>query len=115
MSWKITDLAEVFTKEFGQSITAGTVSVYLKRRGIRYRRSREVIVSTDEQYYNLHIPFLEERLIAGGLRLAGVLNETFKSKVITTPPKITISDVPVNPKKFIEAKDAASHVGDMCQ
>lgn len=46
-SWKIADLAEVFTREYKQSMTIGTVSTYLKKRGIRYKRSREVISSPD--------------------------------------------------------------------
>ena len=46
-SWNIADLAFVYTREYKETITASTVSRYLKRRGVRYRRSREVIVSTD--------------------------------------------------------------------
>ena len=45
--WCITDLAFVFSREFGQNISPTTVSLYLKRSGVRYKRSREVIVSTD--------------------------------------------------------------------
>jgi transposase len=46
-SWCITDLAFVYTREFGQSMTQSTVCKYLKQRGVRYKRSREVIASTD--------------------------------------------------------------------
>nr|WP_255496321.1 IS630 family transposase [Mucilaginibacter sp. FT3.2] len=49
-SWTLTDLAFVFTREFGQSITFCTVSIYLKRRGIKFKRSREVIASTDPDF-----------------------------------------------------------------
>ncbi|WP_428329679.1 IS630 family transposase [Mucilaginibacter sp.] len=46
-SWSITDLATVFSRESGHYICQSTVSNYLKRRGVRYKRSREVIASTD--------------------------------------------------------------------
>jgi len=46
-SWCLTDLAFVFGREYGRTISHSTVSNYLKKRGIKYKRSREVIVSTD--------------------------------------------------------------------
>lgn len=46
-SWCLTDLAYVFGRECGHVISPSTVSTYLKRSGVRYKRSREVIVSTD--------------------------------------------------------------------
>jgi len=49
-SWKIADLAYVFGKLHGSSISYSQVSIYLKKRGIRYRRSREVLVSNDPQF-----------------------------------------------------------------
>ncbi|GAA4321798.1 hypothetical protein GCM10023149_21810 [Mucilaginibacter gynuensis] len=50
VSWTITDLAYAYSKHTGIRITFSTVSVYLRRRGVRYKRSREVIVSNDPQY-----------------------------------------------------------------
>jgi transposase len=49
-SWFISDLALAYKQEYGQFIAQSTVSVYLKRRGIRYKRSREVIVSNDPDF-----------------------------------------------------------------
>ena len=48
-SWFLTDLAYVFSKEY-EPITLSTVSLYLKRAGVRYKRSREVLVSTDPAF-----------------------------------------------------------------
>jgi len=49
-SWTITDLAYVYGKESGNSISASTVSAYLKNRGVRFKRSREIITSTDPNF-----------------------------------------------------------------
>jgi len=46
-SWKVADLAEVFSREFKQPMVNSTVSAYLRRRGIKYKRAREVMVSPD--------------------------------------------------------------------
>ncbi|RYD88342.1 MAG: hypothetical protein EOP54_27395, partial [Sphingobacteriales bacterium] len=48
-SWFLTDLAFVFSREY-EPITFSTVSNYLKRAGVRYKRSREVLVSTDPAF-----------------------------------------------------------------
>jgi len=49
-SWFIADLAPVYEREYGQSIAISTVSHYLKCRGVKFKRSREVIVSTDPEF-----------------------------------------------------------------
>jgi transposase len=49
-SWFIADLGVVYEKEYGQYMSMSTVSLYLKRRGVRFKRSREVIVSTDPDF-----------------------------------------------------------------
>jgi len=68
----------------------------------------------DESYYTSHIGLVEERLVAGGLRLAGVLNDIFKGKVVSASSKVVVTDVPLDPAmKFIEAKDADTHIGDL--
>jgi transposase len=49
-SWFIADLALVYEREFGQYMAMSTVSLYLKRRGVKFKRSREVIVSPDPDF-----------------------------------------------------------------
>jgi transposase len=46
-SWTITDLAYAYSKASGKAISFSTVGCYLKKRGIRFKRSREVLVSHD--------------------------------------------------------------------
>jgi hypothetical protein len=50
-----------------------------------------------EDYYNTHIPVVEQRIGQGGIRLAGLLNEVFKYGLTASPQstdteKTTISD-----------------------
>lgn len=49
-SWTITDLAYAFGKLLGKPVSYSQVSIYLKKRGIRYKRAREVLVSSDPQF-----------------------------------------------------------------
>nr|WP_082855799.1 IS630 family transposase [Mucilaginibacter sp. L294] len=49
-AWTITDLAFVYSKQSGSAISHSTVSLYLKDRGVRFKRSREVISSTDPDF-----------------------------------------------------------------
>lgn len=49
-SWFIADLAVAYEKEYGQYMAMSTVSKYLKIRGVRFKRSREVIASTDPDF-----------------------------------------------------------------
>jgi transposase len=49
-SWTITDLAFVYSKQSTNAISQSTVSLYLKDRGVRFKRSREIISSTDPDF-----------------------------------------------------------------
>ncbi|MEO7215488.1 IS630 family transposase [Mucilaginibacter sp.] len=49
-AWTITDLAYVYGKESGHPISHSTVSIYLRNRGVRFKRSREIITSTDPDF-----------------------------------------------------------------
>lgn len=49
-TWTITDLAYVFGKIHGAPISTSQISLYLKRRGIRFKRAREVLVSSDPEF-----------------------------------------------------------------
>lgn len=67
----------------------------------------------DEQYYVTYSSIIEERLIAGGLRLAGILNEIFTLKTPASE-KTLITNIHINPDmKFIEVNDASNHIGDI--
>ncbi|WP_183558481.1 IS630 family transposase [Mucilaginibacter sp. SP1R1] len=46
-SWTITDLAYAYGKTSGKPVSYSSVGNYLKNRGVRFRRSREVLVSHD--------------------------------------------------------------------
>jgi transposase len=50
VSWTITDLAYAYSKLSGTAISYPMVSIYLRKRGVRFKRSREVLASTDPQY-----------------------------------------------------------------
>ncbi|MDN3548823.1 IS630 family transposase [Mucilaginibacter aquaedulcis] len=50
ISWTITDLAYAYSKVSGKDISFSTVGCYLRKRGIRFKRSREVIVSHDPRF-----------------------------------------------------------------
>jgi transposase len=63
-AWTITDLAYVFGKIRGTPISISQMSLYLKRRNIRYRRSREILVSSDPQFFE---KYEEIQRILGGL------------------------------------------------
>ncbi len=49
-SWTIMDLAYVFGKIHKTPISHSQMSIYLKKRGIRYKRSRQVLVSSDSKF-----------------------------------------------------------------
>jgi transposase len=49
-SWTIVELARVYAKQSGKYIAQSTVSVYLKARGVRFKRSREMITSSDAKF-----------------------------------------------------------------
>jgi len=49
-SWTLTDLAYVYGRESGKPISPSIVSLYLRKRGVRFKRSREVLVSNDPQF-----------------------------------------------------------------
>jgi transposase len=57
ISWTITDLAYVYSKISGKPISYSRVGSYLKERGVRFKRSREILVSSDplfrEKYGNI--------------------------------------------------------------
>jgi transposase len=46
-SWTITDLAFVYSRESGRAISHSMAALYLKKRGVKFKRSRAVIVSND--------------------------------------------------------------------
>lgn len=64
-SWFIADLALVYEKEYGRSIAQSTVSKYLKLRGVKFKRSREVIASTDPDF---KLKYAEIQRILGNLQ-----------------------------------------------
>jgi transposase len=47
VSWTLNDLALVYGKQSGTPISLSSVATYLQKRGMRFRRSREVMVSND--------------------------------------------------------------------
>jgi hypothetical protein len=49
-SWTMTDLAVVYTKEYGPYMSQASISVYLRKNNIRYKSSREVLTSPDPLY-----------------------------------------------------------------
>ncbi len=46
-SWTLKDLATTYTEVYKENMCKATVSVYLKKRGYAFRRSREVLTSPD--------------------------------------------------------------------
>jgi len=50
VSWTTTELAAVYTREFGTPMSQASVSKYLRRRGITYRQAKEVLTSPDPLY-----------------------------------------------------------------
>ena len=47
VSWTTTELAEVYTREYGVEMSQASVSKYLIKRGITFRRARETLTSPD--------------------------------------------------------------------
>jgi transposase len=50
VSWTTTELAEVYTREYGVEMSQASVSKYLIKQGITFRRAREVLTSPDPLY-----------------------------------------------------------------
>jgi len=65
-----------------------------------------------EAQYRQYIQLVHERLAAGGLRLAGVLNDIFKNQTVVPgiQPESKVSDAKGLQAKSIDAKDAANHI-----
>lgn len=68
----------------------------------------------DEDYYKNHIPIVQQRIEMGGIRLAGILNEIFK-----TAKPVKIEDVAVKapaanepPAVAIKIEDVDKHIGE---
>lgn len=49
-SWTLMDLAYTYGELSGRTFHHSTIRTYLWKRGVKYKRSREMIVSTDPQY-----------------------------------------------------------------
>lgn len=49
-AWTLTDLAFAYSEYYAWPISFSTVGTYLKQRGVRFKRSREILVSTDPQF-----------------------------------------------------------------
>jgi len=49
-NWTLRSLAEAFEKRFGMSISATTISRYLKNAGFSWKKSRKVLKSPDPKY-----------------------------------------------------------------
>jgi hypothetical protein len=68
----------------------------------------------DESYYNSHISLVEERLAAAGLRLAGVLNDIFKAKIVNGGPielsKDTITYKAAEPVTRVNLQDIGRYM-----
>ncbi|MFA6246592.1 MAG: IS630 family transposase [Mucilaginibacter sp.] len=56
VSWTTVDLAAVYTQEYGCKMSQASVSKYLIKQGIRFRRAREVLTSPD--------PLFKEKFLA---------------------------------------------------
>jgi hypothetical protein len=71
----------------------------------------------DDDYYIKHIPTVRQRIEKGGIRLAGVLNELFKSVKVTNvtlmpPPPINSPPVPPPPgARPIEVGEVSKYIG----
>jgi transposase len=50
VSWTTTELAEVYAREYGVEMSQASVSKYLIKQGITFRRAREVLTSPDPMY-----------------------------------------------------------------
>jgi hypothetical protein len=76
----------------------------------------------DEDYYKTHIGIIEQRIDQGGIRLAGILNDIYSSKVYAytfAPPLLPednsqkpTSAAVTGPAKVIDVKNAASHLNE---
>ena len=64
----------------------------------------------DDQYYNLHLPIIQQRLKKGGIRLAGILNSAFKS-FNATPQKLS-SSIINQTNAVISINDINNHIGE---
>jgi transposase len=49
-SWTLTDLAFVYSQESGRAFSCSQIWLYLRKRGVRFRRTREMIASSDPQF-----------------------------------------------------------------
>jgi hypothetical protein len=71
----------------------------------------------DEGYYTSHISLVEERLLAGGLRLAGVLNDIFAKGLVASPvieiSKDTTTYKAAEPVTRITLKDIGKFMNKM--
>ena len=69
-------------------------------------------INIDEQYYKNHISIIQQRLQKGGIRLAGVLNNSLK--FINNIPKIAPSAASLNNSSFsISISDIKNHIGEV--
>ncbi|WP_345951276.1 S1/P1 nuclease [Mucilaginibacter sp. PAMB04274] len=64
-----------------------------------------------KDYYDSHMPIVHERLQKAGIRLAGLLNEVLAKVKVSPATDAAVTTQPSAPLK-INAKDAASHVGE---
>ncbi len=65
----------------------------------------------DEQYYSLHLPIIQQRLAKGGVRLAGILNNTLKS-FHTGDISILPSPIPAQKNSIISINEINNHIGE---
>jgi hypothetical protein len=66
-----------------------------------------------EEYYQKHIPIIDERLEKAGIRLAGVLNELFKNTnfPVTREPANSQTANPL-PAKTLPLNEVSQHIGE---
>ena len=70
----------------------------------------EKSTNIDDQYYNLHLPIIQQRLEKGGIRLAGILNSTLKSFKVTSHTQLTT--ITNKPNASISINEVNKHIGE---
>lgn len=69
----------------------------------------------DDSYYQAHIAIVEDRIEKAGIRLAGVLNEIFKTGLaasVASAPVTVAGNSPAATPKTIAVQDAAQHYNE---